>query len=163
MLATAMLAITLPGFAPPERTFTAPSFGKEVANVRLGVSIAEGLHPGREIPARVVIENHTANDLLIGEGSTPFSYEVSLVDERGKSVDPTLHFRRDKDKRFPTTGHVARVAPGRAHTDGLYVNVMFDTSLAGRYRMTVGKKLTVGGKLVALRSGEITFDLTEEP
>ncbi len=162
--AAALLSLLLLGQAPPPPSwsFPAPVFGKQVGPWRLGVSVAEGRHPGREIPVYMHFENTGPSVLGVAEGSELY-YDAALVDERGAAVPLTAHAQRVKGVHFPTVGHVWPVAPGATKKQGFLLNAEFDTSLAGRYRLIVSHRLWVGKALVRVSSGEITFDLTEEP
>jgi hypothetical protein len=157
-----LLCTGLLGGARADSGFAEPVYGEWVGASRLGIAMEEHLHPGGEVVVRLYVENR--GDTMAPLGKAP---DFTLIDDGGTAVPLTLreaHLRDGTVSKGPTTGHHGIAPPKGFYKRDVRLDLLFDTSLAGRYRARAIQRVFDMNQRAwfTLSSPEVSLELTEE-
>jgi len=161
---TAVLALLLlgQGKKPHSSGFLEPAFGSPVGPYRFGVAVQDArIVAGHEIRIMFFFEN-LSEEMIVLPTDAVVDYSYSLVDERGVQM-PMTRFAQRFAKRRTSAGGLGTQPGSAVPLHPVRLDILVDTTLAGRYRLRATRIIRQGGTSIRVPSGEVSFEIAESP
>ncbi len=143
---------------------------KAVSNaIELAVALPEKGTAGEALPMTITLKNAGRATVTYGHVAGIGDYELAVKDAEGKAV-PVTRFGKWWLETVGGAGEergkyvIRKLEPGQSVSIAANLARLFDLSVAGKYTLTVGRKLNADnadGRAFTVRTGDIPFEMVE--